>query len=40
MDTYTPEQLWSLWQREEPPPETVVGHIIQNLSRWTHPLGP
>ena len=33
MDTYTPEQLLSLWQREKPPPETVVGHIIQNLIR-------
>ena len=33
METYTPEQLLSLWRREEPAPETLTGHILQNLVR-------
>ncbi len=33
METYTPQELLSLWQREEPAPETITGHILQNLVR-------
>ena len=33
MGTFTPQQLLALWKREEPSPETVIGHIIQNLVR-------
>ncbi len=38
METYTPEQLLSLWRREESAPETITGHILQNLVRMQRAL--
>ncbi len=31
MNTHKPQDLLTLWAREEPPPEMMVGHILQNL---------